>query len=203
MTLKRHLMSTKKKSPNLYVIAGPNGAGKTTFAREFLPHYAKCENFVNADLIAQGLSPFSPEAAGIKAGRLLLKQIHEFAGQRKDFAFETTLSGKTYAKLLRRLKQQGYIIHLFFLWIPTVELAVARIKNRVVEGGHDVPVMDVRRRFGRSVVNFLKVYRLLLDSWTLFDNSTTRPSLIAEEKDGKLAIVDAALFTKISRTAEG
>ena len=192
-----------KKFPSLYVIAGPNGAGKTTFAREFLPHYAKCENFVNADLIAQGLSPFSPAAAGIKAGRLLLKQIHEFAERRADFAFETTLSGKTYVSLLQRFKQQGYAIHLFFLWVPSVELAIARIKNRVVEGGHDVPVTDVRRRFGRSVQNFFEVYRPLLDSWTLFDNSTTRPALIAEEKDGKLAVVDATLFAKISNTAEG
>lgn len=195
-------MSTKNKFPNLYIIAGPNGAGKTTFAKEFLPHYAKCENFVNADLIAQGLSPFSPAAAGLKAGRLLLKQIREFAERRADFAFETTLAGKTYVALLRRLKQQDYTIHLFFLWIPSVELAAARIKDRVAEGGHDVPITDVRRRFGRSVENFFRVYRPLLDAWTLFDNSTTRPSLIAEEKGGKLAIVDATLFAKISQTVE-
>ena len=118
-----------KPSPSLYVIAGPNGAGETTFAREFLPHDAKCENFVNADLIAQGLSPFSPAAAGIKAGRLLLKQIHEFAERRADFAFETTLSGKTYVSLLQRFKQQGYAIHLFFLWIPSVELAIGASKT--------------------------------------------------------------------------
>jgi len=192
----------KKKSPKLYVIAGPNGAGKTTFAREFLPHYANCENFVNADLIAQGLSPFSPAAAGIKAGRLLLKQIHEFAGRRVDFAFETTLAGKSYVALLQRLKQQGYVVHLFFLWIPSVKLAVARIKHRVAEGGHDVPVTDVHRRFRRSVENFFRVYRPLVDSWTLFDNSTTKPSLIAEEKHSKLAIVDAELFAKIRKTTE-
>ncbi|MDP3722041.1 MAG: zeta toxin family protein [Candidatus Omnitrophota bacterium] len=191
-----------KGSPNLYIIAGPNGAGKTTFAREFLPHYAKCKNFVNADLIAQGLSPFSPAAAGIKAGRLLLKQIHEFAERRADFAFETTLSGKTYVTLLRRLKQHGYVIHLFFLWAPSVELVIARIKDRVAEGGHDVPVTDVRRRFGRSMKNFFKVYKPLLDSWTLFDNSTTWPSLIAEEKGGKLIVVDPELFAKICKTVE-
>lgn len=193
----------KKSSPVLYVIAGPNGAGKTTFAKEFLPHYAKCENFVNADLIAQGLSPFSPAAAGLKAGRLLLNQIHEFAERRVDFAFETTLAGKTYVSLLRRLKQRGYVIHLFFLWIPSVELAVARIKNRVMEGGHDVPVTDVRRRFERSVENFFNVYRPLLDVWMLFDNSTTRPSLIAEEKHGKLTVINAELFPKIRRAMEG
>ena len=196
-------MTTKKKSPSLYIIAGPNGSGKTTFAKEFLPHYAKCENFVNADLIAQGLSPFSPAAAGIKAGRLLLKQIDEFAERRVDFAFETTLAGKTYIALLRRLKRQGYVIHLFFLWIPNVDLAIARIKNRVAEGGHDVPTPDVRRRFSRSARNFFNVYRSLLDVWMLFDNSTARPSLIAEEKHGKLTIVDAGIFPKIFRTSEG
>lgn len=191
------VMPERKHVSSLYIIAGPNGAGKTTFAKEFLPHYAKCENFVNADLIAQGLSPFSPAAAGIKAGRLLLNQIHEFSERRVDFAFETTLSGKTYAALLRRLKQQGYAIHLFFLWIPSVDLALARIRRRVAEGGHDVPGADVRRRFGRSLFNFLSVYRSLLDSWMLFDNSTTHPSLVAEERQEKLAVVHPALFREV------
>ena len=195
-------MSTKNKAPNLYVIAGPNGAGKTTFAGEFLPRYAKCENFVNADLIAQGLSPFSPAAAGIKAGRLLLKQIHEFAQRRADFAFETTLAGKTYIRLLRKLKQQGYVIHLFFLWIPSVELALARIKDRVAQGGHNVPTAEVRRRFGRSVQNFLKVYRPLFDSWTVFDTSTAPPALLAKEEGGKLTVVDADVFARIFKNAE-
>ena len=193
---------SKHQAPTLYIIAGPNGAGKTTFAKEFLPHYAHCENFVNADLIAQGLSPFSPEAAGLKAGRLLLKQIHEFAERRADFAFETTLAGKTYIRLLQKLKRQGYVIHLFFLWIPSVELALVRIKDRVAQGGHHVPAADVRRRFGRSVQNFFNVYRPLLDSWTMFDNSTTRPSLIAEEKDGRVIIADSELFAKIGEIGE-
>ena len=195
-------MSTKKKTPNLYVIAGPNGAGKTTFAREFLPHYAKCENFVNADLIAQGLSPFSPAAAGIKAGRLLLKQIHEFAERRADFAFETTLAGKTYIQLLRELKQQGYVIHLFFLWIPSVELALVRIKDRVAQGGHNVPAADVRRRFGRSVQNFWREYKPLLDSWTVFNTSTAPPALIAKGEDGTLTVADADVFSRIFKSAE-
>ena len=153
-----------------------------------MPHDAKCENFVNADLIAQGLSPFSPEAAGIKAGRLLLTQIHEFAEQRADFAFETTLAGKTYIQLLRKLKQQGYAIHLFFLWIPSVELALARIRDRVAQGGHNVPAADVRRRFWRSVQNFLRVYRPLLDSWTVFNTSVAPPALIAKEEGGTLTL---------------
>lgn len=193
---------SKKHSPNLYIIAGPNGAGKTTFAKEFLPHYAKCENFVNADLIAQGLSPFSPASAGIKAGRLLLKQIHEFAERRADFAFETTLAGKTYIQLLRKLKQQGYVIHLFFLWIPSVELALVRIKDRVAQGGHNVPAIDVRRRFGRSVQNFWRAYRPLLDSWTAFNTSTAPPALIAKEEGGTLTVADADVFARIFKSAE-
>ena len=108
-------MSTKKKFSDLYIIAGPNGAGKTTFAKEFLPHYAKCENFVNADLIAGGLAPFSPETAALRAGRLLLEQIQLLASKRNDFGFETTLSGITHVSLLQRLRTQGYRIRLFFL----------------------------------------------------------------------------------------
>ena len=195
-------MAAKKKAPNVYVIAGPNGAGKTTFAKEFLPYYAKCKNFVNADLIAQGLSPFSPAAAGIKAGRLLLKQIHEFANRRADFAFETTLAGKTYLLLLRRLRQQGYAIHLFFLWIPSVQLALVRIKERVAKGGHDVPVIDVRRRFGRSIRNFLRVYRPLLDSWMVFNTSVAPPALIVKEDGAKLTVSDADVFSMILKNAE-
>ena len=190
-------MSTKKKSPNLYIIAGPNGAGKTTFAKEFLPHYAKCENFVNADLIAQGLSPFSPEAAAMRAGRLVLEQIRRLANRRSDFGFETTLSGVTYALLLRRLKAQGYRIQLFFLWIPTVEMTLARIADRVRRGGHDIPEKVVRRRFRKGIQNLFTRYRPLLDLWMLFDNSGTEPRLIAREEVGELRLFDQALFAKI------
>ena len=139
---------------NVYIIAGPNGSGKTTFAIKFLPEYVKCSNFINADLIAQGLSPFSPGAAAIKAGKLVLEQIRQFENQGVDFAFETTLSGKLYVKLFKSLKKKGYKIHLFFLWIPDAELAISRIKSRVARGGHNVPVRDVQRRFNRSISNF-------------------------------------------------
>lgn len=126
-------------APNLYVIAGPNGAGKTTFAREFLPNYVDCKQFVNADLIAGGLSPFSPEGAALKAGKLLLQEIRDLAVKKRDFGFETTLSGITHASFFRSLKRRGYAIHLFFLWIPDVRIALARISDRVKKGGHDVP----------------------------------------------------------------
>ena len=164
---------------NVYIIAGPNGSGKTTFANEFLPKYAKCPNFVNADLIAQGLSPFFPRAAAIKAGRLVLEQIRSLAEKNADFAFETTLSGKSYLRLLTTLKKKGYAINLFFLWIPNVELALSRIKDRVAAGGHDVPSLDVKRRFHRGIYNFFKYYRPLSDTWLLFNNADATPRLIA------------------------
>ena len=130
--------------PAVYVIAGPNGAGKTTFARKFLPRYADCRNFINADLIAEGVSPFEPAAAAFRAGRLMLEQIELFASRKADFGFETTLAGTTYLNLIRRLRRQGYVVHVLFLWVPSVELAVSRVRGRVLNGGHDVPEGVVR-----------------------------------------------------------
>ena len=182
---------------NLYIIAGPNGSGKTTFAKKFLPKY--CTHFINADLIAQGLSPFSPVVAAMKAGRLVLKEIEEMSAKGVSFAFETTLSGKTYLSLLNKLKSKSYRIHLFFLWIPNANLALERIKDRVASGGHNVPAVDVRRRFRRSIDNFFKVYEHLLDTWMLYDNSGSEPILVAENIGGKLSVKDEDLFTKISK----
>ena len=190
-----------KNNRNVYIIAGPNGSGKTTFASKFLPDYVKCPNFVNADLIAQGLSPFSPRSAAIKAGKLVLSQIHEFAKSGVDFAFESTLAGKLYVNLFRELKTKGYKLHLFFLWIPNTELAIARIKDRVVEGGHDVPAQDVKRRFTRSICNFFKLYQPLLDSWMLFDNAGSSPALIAKTKNGQILVIDQRLFDQIKALA--
>jgi predicted ABC-type ATPase len=134
----------------LYIIAGPNGAGKTTFAHEFLPKYADCTNFVNADLIARGIAPFSPDTAAFRAGRMMLDEMHAFAKKRVPFAFETTLSGRGYLSFIRRCKAEGYEVHLFFLSLTSADLAVSRIKERVLRGGHDVPEQIVRRRFDRS-----------------------------------------------------
>lgn len=186
-----------KNNKNVYIIAGPNGSGKTTFANKFLPDYVKCPNFVNADLIASGLSPFSPWSAAIKAGKLVLGQIHEFAKLEVDFAFESTLAGKLYVNLFKDLKRKSYKLHLFFLWIPDPELAIARIKDRVAEGGHDVPAKDVRRRFKRSISNFFNLYQPLLDSWMLFNNAGSVPALIAKGKNGQISIIDQGLFEQI------
>lgn len=187
------------RNKNIYIIAGSNGAGKTTFATKFLPKYAKCPYFINADLIAQGLSPFSPQISAMKAGRLVLEQIKDFVKKNFDFAFETTLAGKSYINILKELRRKGYNLHLFFLWIPTIELALSRIKDRTSEGGHNVPEQDVRRRFYRSTYNFFRYYKPLLDSWMLFNNSSPIPKLIAKEKEGKLIVIDKDLFEKITK----
>ena len=180
--------------PNVYIIAGPNGVGKTTFAREFLPNYADCLNFINADLIAAGMAPFSPETAALRAGRFMLQEIDNMAQQRVDFGVETTLAGKSNLRLIRRLKDSGYRVHFFFLWISGVDLALSRIRDRVSEGGHDVPEIDARRRFDRSIRNFFTLYRPLADSWTLVENSAKEPSVIALEENGLLRIMDSDVY---------
>ncbi len=187
---------------NVYIIAGPNGSGKTTFATLFLPQYVKCTNFVNADLIAAGLSPFEPQLAAIKAGKLVLQQIDEYARQKVSFAFETTLSGKTYASHIQKLKKLGFKIHIFFLWVPSPDLAISRIEGRVLEGGHHVPAEDVIRRFKRSISNFFELYKPLLDSWMIFDNSETTPLLIAENNESNEIIYDKSSFDIIKNQKE-
>lgn len=170
--------SGQNVSPRCLVVAGPNGAGKTTFAREYLPNDARVLNFVNADLIAGGLSPLKPELAAIAAGRLVLKEIDRLVEGRADFAFESTLSGLGYISRLREMKQNGYHIEIIYLRIFSSRLAMNRIKSRVQQGGHDVPRADVHRRFARSWRNFEEHYRPLADLWAVYDNSTRPPKLI-------------------------
>jgi len=187
------------KNRNVYIIAGPNGSGKTTFAKTFLPEYAKCDRFINADLIAAGLSPFSPQQVAIKSGKLVLEQIKEYSENGVDFGFETTLSGVTYLKYFKMLKEKGYKIHIYFLWIPGVQLAVARVKDRVAQGGHNVPVQDVKRRFGRSMKKFFVNYRLLADQWMLFNNSQPKPRIIARKQNAYIDVIDKSLFEEITK----
>ena len=173
-----------KARPRCIVIDGPNGAGKTTFAREFLPKDAGIMNFVNADLIAAGLSPLDPPAAQVAAARILLKELDRLAGERKDFAFETTMSGATYLGRLKRWKKSGYRVEIVFLKLSDVEVALRRIAFRVKQGGHDVPEADVRRRFERGWRNFGASYKVLADIWAVYDNTGSSTKLI-EGSNGK------------------
>jgi len=155
----------------ILIIAGPNGAGKTTFATEFLPNEADCPQFVNVDLIAAGLSPFAPELAAVKAGRLMLEALAELEKKGESSAFETTLSGVTYARRIPRWQAAGYHFTLFFLALPLAELGIARVAERVRQRGHHVPDSVVRRRFALGRRNFDRIYRDLVDAWALYDNS--------------------------------
>jgi predicted ABC-type ATPase len=189
-----------RKAANCYIIAGPNGAGKTTFAMEFLPLYANCRNFINPDFLARAFSPFDPDAGMLRAGRTVLERIAESTQAKKDFAFETTLSGRTYAPLLRSVAQAGFRLHMFYLWIPSPELALLRIRDRVESGGHNVPERDVRRRFDRTLGNLFKLYRPLLDTLHFFDNSSNTPRLIFKDESGQTTVIDAALYEQLSGT---
>ncbi len=190
------------QSPTVYVIAGPNGAGKTTFSAEFLPDFVNCREFLNADLIAAGLSPFAPETQNLKAGRLLLTRIKELTGAKQDFGFETTLSGRSYVRLLNEMKNHGYRILLFFLWLPSADLAVARVKNRVRQGGHNIPEPVIRRRFESGMRNLFQLYRSRVDAWWLYDASQLPPAIVAQEEGGELQLFNSDLFKKIKRGVE-
>ena len=170
-------MNATKK---IIIIAGPNGAGKTTFAREFLPNEADCPVFINADLIAAGLSPFHPELAAFRAGRVMLQEINRHAVDGRSFAFESTLSGLTYARMIDQWRSDGYAVKLIFLSLATADEAIARVRMRVKQGGHDIPVETIRRRFAAGMVNFLRHYRQRANSWQLFDNSGIMPLLVDE-----------------------
>ena len=172
---------TKKKK--IVIIAGPNGAGKTTFAREFLPKEADCPIFVNADLIAEGISPFNPEIASFHAGRLMIEEIKRHALGGENFAFETTLSGKTYAQMIPEWRKMGYEIKLVFLYLPDVTTAIERVKNRVRQGGHNVAGPTIIRRYEKGWYNFKHLYKYLVDGWVLYDNSGEKPKFLEKGKN--------------------
>ena len=172
-------MTISANNKRIVIIAGPNGAGKTTFAREFLPTDAELPNFVNADLIAAGISPFAPELAALKAGRLMLETIDDYVRRGESFSFETTLSGLTYAQMIPVWRTSGYAVKLIFLSLPDVEMAIERVAIRVRQGGHNIPEDVIRRRYAHGRGNFER-YKLLVDGWQLYDNSQTPPFLLDE-----------------------
>lgn len=160
------------------IIAGPNGAGKTTFAREFLPNEAGCPVFVNADLIAAGLAPFAPHTAAVQAGRLMLQALARHFAAGESFAFETTLSGRGYAPHIQAWQAAGYAVKLIFLKLDSPEEAIARVAQRVLQGGHDIPEATIRRRFAAGLHNFEHLYAPLVDAWALYDNAGSTPLLL-------------------------
>ena len=156
------------------IIAGPNGAGKTTFARNFLPKEAQTYQFINADLIAAGLSPFNPGLAALKAGRIMLSEIDAVSLSGHNFAFETTLSGVHYLTQIKRWQNLGYTVKLSFIKLSTPELAIERVKSRVKQGGHDIPHETILRRFTSGLKN-LEKFKLIVDSWVIFDGDVDIP----------------------------
>jgi predicted ABC-type ATPase len=157
--------------PKLYIISGCNGAGKTTASYTILPDTLDCKEFINADEIARGLSPFQPENTSIKAGKLMLERIKYLIKTKEDFAFETTLSTRSYVNYIREAKTAGYSIMLLFFWLHSEELAIRRVKTRVAEGGHNIPEDVIRRRYGKGLQNFFNLYKPIVDNWMLIDNS--------------------------------
>ena len=167
-------------SKKIIIIAGPNGAGKTTFAMEFLPNEADTLTFINADLIAAGLNPLQPESEAMRAGRLMLSMIDDRLRREESFAFETTLSGRGYARMIPKWREQGYWVKLYFLRLPDPEASIVRVRQRVLEGGHHIPEDVIRRRFHSGWANFNSMYRELVDEWAVYNNSADRPVLLEE-----------------------
>jgi hypothetical protein len=173
----------------LYIIAGCNGAGKTTTSFNILPNILNCKEYVNADEIARGISPFQPEKVAIESGRIMLKRIDELILENKDFAFETTLSSKIFKNTIKKAKSEGYFTTLIFFWLETQELAIKRVLNRVQEGGHDIPENVIRRRYVAGIKNLFELYFELPHLLLIYDNSTSSPYLILEKEINQKEII--------------
>jgi predicted ABC-type ATPase len=186
--------------PDLYIIAGPNGAGKTTASMTILPNYLGINEFVNADAIAAGLSPFKPEEVAIQAGKLMLQRIEELLGDHKSFAIETTLSSKNYIKLIQGAQSKGYTVTLIYVWLQSVEQAKERVKYRVLNGGHNIPTIDIERRYTRSLQNLVTHYYPICNNWYILNNSSNETALIAEGGLNKeISIINNDIWTQINQ----
>ena len=187
--------------PTCWIIAGPNGAGKTTFALDYLPLVARCSRFVNADLIAAGLSPLAPERQMLAASRLFLREVKTCIALREDFAFETTLAGRGYLKLVRRLRGEGWRVELIYLALPSMEMSKLRVAERVAHGGHNIPTADIERRFARSLFNLLAVFSAEVDACRCFMNSGATPELVFEQQGALRNVVAPDHFAHLKAQA--
>lgn len=182
-----------RRQPVCWIIAGPNGAGKTTFALKYLPEVADCRNFVNADLIAAGMSPLAPERERVTASRLFLSEIERHITARRDFGFETTLAGRSYLRLIRRLRAEGWKVELIYLALPNAEMAKLRVAERVSHGGHDIPAADIERRFLRSLENLFTEYASLVDRTVCSLNSGETPEVVFTQQGERRVEKQAAI----------
>ena len=183
--------------PEMYIIAGPNGAGKTTAAYSLLPNVFKTVEFVNADEIARGLSPFNVEGVAFQAGRIMLERLAYLIDKRESFAFETTLSGLSYLKFLREAKLAGYNVTFFYVWLHNFELAINRVANRVSKGGHHIPADVIERRYAKGIENFNK-YAALADNWFVYNNSGTSYELVAKFTNGTEEVFNLEVYKKLT-----
>lgn len=183
--------------PTLYIIAGCNGAGKTTASYTILPEMLECKQFINADEIAKGLSPFNPESVAIEAGRLMLQRIEFMLTQNSTFAIETTLSTRSYMNLVKKAHERGYQVVLLFFWLSSPEMALERVAKRVKEGGHNIPTETIFRRYWLGLQNFFNIFIRIVDKWMLVDN-IDNPILIANDRD----IIDRTKFNKIQKSCQ-
>ena len=193
-------MAMSEPRPNVVILAGPNGAGKSTVASALLREALAVDEFVNADVIARGLSGFEPDRVAIAAGRIMLARLKELAARRADFAFETTLATRSFAPWLRDLRLLGYDMHLFFLWLSSADLAIARVADRVGIGGHYVADEVVRRRYSAGIHNFFTLYRPLATTWTVYNNSGPEPICVAEGLASEtIGVYDKDVWATITR----
>lgn len=191
----------EQKKRNLYIIAGCNGAGKTTASFTVLPEMLDCREFVNADEIAKGLSPFNPEGVAIQAGRLMIDRIIHLLKEGETFAFETTLATRSYIKLIQQAQKRGYFVTLLFFSLSSPEQAVARVAKRVSQGGHNIPLEVIHRRFHAGLQNLFQLYIPVVDYWTLYDNSTVPSAKIAcGWRDQRVNVVDETRYIDLSAT---
>ena len=186
----------------LYIISGCNGAGKTTASFTILPEILNCKEFVNADEIAKGLSPFQPEKVAIEAGRLMLYRIKDLLNQGKTFAFETTLSTKSYKNTIKTAEESGYEVILLFFWLQTVELAIERVKQRVIEGGHNIEQNVIKRRYQYGIKNLFQIYLPIVRNAMIIDNSDNIFQLIAKKQNNQLNIIDNLKFNFLKKISD-